>query len=821
MKKNNNEIEDLLLKTVKKINVHSSSLCCHSIILSALQRGLTVKILSENEIKEACVKSGQKYRPNYHKVGHVFQISNNNSTFTINKSRFFEDSNKLNFSKKNIKNKSAKENVNSPKGFATKRDAFDVQAIKKNNLRYPLVIKPIYGSMGKGVVLGIETQDQLIKKIRESDYNDLMIEEQIDGDEYRIYILGGKVFGAVARSFVHVVGNGIDNIEQLIEEKNKIKITEKKPPISVVKALDYLKKNGRSQYDIPLNGEMVKLGEIKGRSSGGDIIDISEDIPKYILNHISEYAKLFTGSLCVGIDIIGNGSEVYVLEVNRRPQLSSLLKPDNGAGRNIADAIVLHLFPESNLQVANKSYPGKIKNAIYKAKINSHGFTISTSDNSNKTSALTLHRHNDETYSYYKSSLNINRLMLYSEAYKSGFSVSSWKNNDGSQRWSITGSKGSIIFRQNMPSLTSQSTRNLTNNKEKTKQQLERNGVRCPKGIMIDAKNEQKAVDWFLENSQNCDFMAVVKPFNGASGRGVTSKIRTTEQLIAAITSIPDQKVVIEEYIPGHDHRLLVVSGKFKYAIKRHPAFIIGDGRSTIEDLVDHKNKIRSNNPYTGQYPLTLDESLRCRLSNQGYQTDSILEKDKKISLQDIANIGAGGDSEDITDIIHPDFIEIAQQAYNAFSDLAFCGIDLIAEDITNPASHQKYAVIEINANCDLAMHHFPTYGMPRNAAGAIIESLPLGDGLSSFSTKKIVIFGKVQGVGLRKWMLNQAKQKGISGYVKNLPDGSVEAIIQGTEAALYDLIRDCNKGSKLALVRKIEIENVSEIKDYDIFSII
>ncbi|MBL1377767.1 acylphosphatase [Zobellella iuensis] len=809
--------ETRLFERIKNEKINSSSLCCHAIMLSALSRGLSVTILSSQEISNRCEFHGLKYRNTYHQVGHVFEISDGKKNHLLNKSKFFHDDTGFNFSKKNIKDDSAKEKMNSPKGVSFKKTDFNSKFLSSLELTYPLVLKPLFGSMGRGVYTNIKTPEELENIVLSSDAKDLLVEEHIIGDEYRIYMVAGKLYGSVRRNPVHVIGNGKDDVESLINKKNKSKKSKKRPLINTLKAEAYLSSVSRSKHDIPPKGELIKLSDIMGRSSGGDITDTSDSLPEYIIERVDCYADMFSKNLCIGLDVIGNGEEAFILEVNRRPQLSSLLTPDNGVGKNIADAIVEHLYPNSRLAYFCKDDIAIIKNAISRAKRKNQNVTINNTTRKNRVIDYIC---NDEHYIYYKSPLNINRLMLYREANERGFSITSWKNKSGSTRWSITGSKKSITFRENMPSITTHATRHLTNNKEKTKNKLIQNGIKCPNGIIINPSQTGKALEWFESQAIDSNFMAVVKPFNGSGGRGVISKISDKATLKKAIKSLPDDNIIIEEHMKGSDHRLFVVNGKFHFAIKRHPAHIVGDGVSSIEDLVKIKNKARTCNPYTGKYPIILDESTLQRLQEIGYNASAILNSGEKVYLQTIANIGAGGDSEDITEIVHPEFIKIAEAVHKSFEGLAFCGIDLITDDISQPAQSQQYAVIEVNANCDLAMHHFPTYGSPRNAAGAIIDSLSLGAQDLSILARKITIYGKVQGVGFRRWMLNKAKQKSIRGYVKNLSDGRVEAVVFGTNLAVNEIIRDCHQGCTGSSVSYISIEDFNEETTFDKFNI-
>ncbi|WP_375057574.1 acylphosphatase [Zobellella sp. DQSA1] len=392
----------------------------------------------------------------------------------------------------------------------------------------------------------------------------------------------------------------------------------------------------------------------------------------------------------------------------------------------------------------------------------------------------------------FSTMLGINRIILRRSLYERNIKIDIWNDEDGIPQWTAMGINKSVRFRYAMPSYTSNATRKITNNKDETKKYLDAQGVYTPKGIIIDSKDYDKAITWFsqLEHKK-----VVVKPVAGSGGKGVTSSITSENDVISAMQGLSSKRVVLEEHIDGDDHRILVVGGKFIAAIKRIPAFVIGDGVSSIEQLVDAKNKTRSSNPYTGRYPIKLSSDVLSRLERSGLSPSSIVPAETRVNLQTIANVGAGGDSEDVTGAVHPDFMRIAEDCWRALPELAYCGIDLIADDISKSPIEQRYAVIEINANCDISMHHFPTCGMPIDAAGAIADYLFPADPVAECVAIKIEVKGKVQKVGFRKWMGKQAMMLGIKGLCKNTSLGTVEAFLEGSEYAVSEMIKLCTRG--------------------------
>ncbi len=219
----------------------------------------------------------------------------------------------------------------------------------------------------------------------------------------------------------------------------------------------------------------------------------------------------------------------------------------------------------------------------------------------------------------------------------------------------------------------------------------------------------------------------VIKPRNGNHGAnvtvGVTSQVQAAEAYQRASTS--GAEVVVEEYVPGADYRVLVVDGHVVAAARLHPASVTGDGRQDIESLVREVNA----DPRRGEghaLPLTrivLDEHARRHLAAQGRHPGSIPGPGEMVTLRRNANLSTGGTSTDVTDLVHPQVAAMCCRAAAAAA-LDVCGIDVRLADIALPPGQQAGAVIELNACPGLRMHLEPTAGRPRDVAGAIVDRL-------------------------------------------------------------------------------------------------
>lgn len=414
-------------------------------------------------------------------------------------------------------------------------------------------------------------------------------------------------------------------------------------------------------------------------------------------------------------------------------------------------------------------------------------------------------------------SLGVNSIILRRSLWQKNIRIRSWKNERGQAVWIAQGANDSFKFVRCVPSLTSRKTKRIIDNKLETKVFLSKNGVKTPSGICIYPNELDKGKKFF----SSLKSQAVVKPRNGSGGKGITANIDNEDSLIVALGLVDaDKQAIIEEHIHGNDHRILVIGGSVVAAQIRHPAFIIGDGLHSVKELIDIKNEERIKNPYNGRYLLSINDESNELLKEKGLNESSIVAEGEKVELRTVANIGAGGDSEDVTSKVHPDFIDIAVKCWDAFGDLYYCGVDLIAEDISKPAKDQDYAVVEVNVNCDISIHHFPTIGQPLDVAKCLADYLFPSEPEFKKISRKIIIQGSVQRVGYRNWLHRNAMLLGITGYCKNVENRKIEVVVEGSPASIDEMKMLCLTGPLKSNPSSIK---VYEIKDnyYSNFSIL
>ncbi len=261
----------------------------------------------------------------------------------------------------------------------------------------------------------------------------------------------------------------------------------------------------------------------------------------------------------------------------------------------------------------------------------------------------------------------------------------------------------------------------LACDKVETKYLLEQSQIPVPVGEILSKEEHLKEV------IDEIGFPLVTKPLNGNHGRGVTINIQTWDEALQGFRTAQEisQYVMVERHTIGNDYRLLVINNKFVAAAKRIPAHVKGDGKRSVRELIEKVN----SDPRRGvghEQVLTrisLDESTLKILSAQGLSPDSILEKDRKLYLKQTANLSTGGTSKDVTDIVHPENIFMAERIATIIG-LDICGIDIMAKDIKEPIVNTGGVVLEVNAGPGFRMHLNPGSGLPRNVAAPVIDKL-------------------------------------------------------------------------------------------------
>ncbi|WP_347156859.1 cyanophycin synthetase [Pontibacter chitinilyticus] len=261
----------------------------------------------------------------------------------------------------------------------------------------------------------------------------------------------------------------------------------------------------------------------------------------------------------------------------------------------------------------------------------------------------------------------------------------------------------------------------IAGDKNATKDLLSEAGIPVPKGTTVyDMEELKKAIQWL-------GFPIVTKPLDGNHGKGATINIKDMKTAQKGFNEARrySQAVMVEQYIQGSDFRLLVINGKFIAAAKRTPAMVTGDGTSTIKQLIDEKNR----DPRRGfghekvLTRITIDKHTRSILKSLNLDSRSVLPAGKELYLKSTANISTGGTATDVTDLLDPYNILMAERIAGLIG-LDICGIDVMTSDIAIPLHETRGAVLEVNAAPGFRMHISPTEGLARNVAEPVIDML-------------------------------------------------------------------------------------------------
>ncbi len=261
----------------------------------------------------------------------------------------------------------------------------------------------------------------------------------------------------------------------------------------------------------------------------------------------------------------------------------------------------------------------------------------------------------------------------------------------------------------------------LASDKEET------NGILRDLGLPVPAQMLARTAQDAVRAAERIGYPVVVKPLSGNHGRGVSINLRTAAEVETGFAKASEHgaTIIVESYIEGFDHRLLVVNGQLVAAAKRVPGHVVGDGETTIERLVEIVNE----DPRRGVghekvlTRLEFDHQAQRLLAKLGYDKDTVPAKGEMVYLRSTANLSTGGTAIDVTDVIHADNREMAIRAIRAI-DLDIGGVDFLTRDITESYRQAGGGICEVNAGPGFRMHVAPSEGTPRDVAGPVIDML-------------------------------------------------------------------------------------------------
>ena len=258
-------------------------------------------------------------------------------------------------------------------------------------------------------------------------------------------------------------------------------------------------------------------------------------------------------------------------------------------------------------------------------------------------------------------------------------------------------------------------------NKEQTKKMLDEASIPVAKGdICYDEEDLQETIE-------DIGYPIVIKPLDGNHGKGASINVTNWDDAVKGLWHAKDysRRVIVEKFITGFDFRVLVINNEVVAAAQRVPAHVIGNGKNNIKELID----ITNEDPRRGYghenvlTEITIDKSTERLIENAGYTLESILPEKETLYLKSTANLSTGGTSVDVTDLMHPENVFLAERISRVIG-LDICGIDIMAPNLTQSLKENGGVILEVNAAPGFRMHLAPSEGLPRNVAAPVIDML-------------------------------------------------------------------------------------------------
>ena len=261
----------------------------------------------------------------------------------------------------------------------------------------------------------------------------------------------------------------------------------------------------------------------------------------------------------------------------------------------------------------------------------------------------------------------------------------------------------------------------LASDKEETNRILASLGLPVPRQELVQSAEQA------VRAAHRIGFPVVTKPYNGNHGRGISIRLVTDQEVAAGFAAAREhsRSVIVETFLEGDDHRLLVVNGELVAATRRTPGHVVGDGRHTVTELIGIVNR----DPRRGvghEKVLTkiqLDREAEMMMDRLGYTAASVPGDGEVVYLRSTANLSTGGTATDVTDVIHPDNRDMAVRAVRAIG-LDVGGVDFLSTNIAESYRSIGGGICEVNAAPGFRMHVAPSEGTARDAAGPVIDML-------------------------------------------------------------------------------------------------
>lgn len=278
-----------------------------------------------------------------------------------------------------------------------------------------------------------------------------------------------------------------------------------------------------------------------------------------------------------------------------------------------------------------------------------------------------------------------------------------------------------VRFQATITNKTSHIAVDIACNKEETKRMLEMASIPVASGsICVDEEDLEHTI-------KKIGYPIVLKPLDGNHGKGASINVTNWEDAVEGLVHAKkySRRVIVERFITGFDFRVLIINNKLVAAAKRVPAHVVGNGKDTIQQLIDTTN-LDPRRGYGHENVLTeitVDRDTTDLLEKLNYTLETVPKAGETVYLKSTANLSTGGTSVDVTDMMHPENIFLCERISRVIG-LDICGVDIMAENLTQPLKENGGVILEVNAAPGFRMHLAPSEGLPRNVASPVLDML-------------------------------------------------------------------------------------------------
>lgn len=383
-----------------------------------------------------------------------------------------------------------------------------------------------------------------------------------------------------------------------------------------------------------------------------------------------------------------------------------------------------------------------------------------------------------------------------------------------------------VNFKWNRNPLVSGVALGLCTHKEASRLQLQRAGVPVPQGRTFSRGDIETARAF----AARIGYPVVMKPAMGVRGIGVVANIEDESGLneayeLMTASRLGDQDFIVEKHVHGKDYRIVVVGDRVVAAILREPASVVGDGEHTVAELLLNRNSARRRNPHLWARPPQYNTAAKYELRKQGLTIDSVPESGRTVRLGSTNSLSQGGESMAVLDEMHPSIVEACVKVVRSVPGMDYCGVDFLLEDHTKPLDEQEAGVCELNAHAAIGNCQYPMFGQPRPVARMVMHEVADRYGLDIAATPadqvalQVIVRGKVTQVGFRRWLQRRAREAGVSGWVRNVTEKSLETVLVGPTDATTSVVSSLINGPRRARPTSYEAKHIEapEVEGFEV----